>query len=206
MRDNYTHITVVLDKSSSMTTVQDATIDGFNKFFDEQKTVPGHATCTLVQFSDSPDVTFSGVDINYVSNLNRDAYRPSGSTALFDGIRKAVETTGQYLGSIPEPDRPSKVIVLIMTDGEENVSRYTTAAQVAEMIKHQSEKYSWQFVFIGANQDAILTAASMGISAGNALNYAANAAGTAQAIASTNNSLRTYRTKGLSPQGFYGSP
>lgn len=199
MRDNLTDITIVLDRSGSMSTVQQDTIGGFNTFLNEQKNAPGDATLSLVQFDDHYEVVHTAVNIKDVPELNETTFVPRGMTALLDAIGKTIVTTGQRLAAMAEADRPSKVVFVILTDGGENSSReYIDSSKIKEMIKHQTEAYNWDFVFLGANQDAITVASSMGMLGGNAMTYASNSAGTASAFTSVANAMNCYRSGDLS--------
>jgi hypothetical protein len=114
--------------------------------------------------------------------LNHHTYEPRGSTALFDAIGRTLVATGARLNAMPATQRPGKVLFVIQTDGYENASREFRAQQIQEMIAHQRDKYGWQFVFLGANQDAIMSAAQFGIPPGSALSYGATANGTMAAF------------------------
>ena len=182
MNDNLTDMTVVLDRSGSMAAVRDDTIGGFNSVVEEQKQVPGAADLTLVQFDDQYEVVYAGRRLRDVPALTTRTFVPRGSTALLDAVGRTIHATGARLAALPEADRPGKVLLLIMTDGEENSSHEFSRAQIFDMITHQQEAYAWEIVFVGTNQDAVATGASYGIPASNALNYAPTAAGTRQAL------------------------
>ncbi len=192
-KPGYTHIAVLLDRSGSMQGVQTDTIGGFNTFLAEQKQVPGDATVTLAQFSDRYEVTYADVPLAHVSNLTTKTYSPNGWTSLNDALAKLITDLGTKLASKPEHERPSKVTVLIMTDGQENTSKeYGGAAglkKVNEMVTHQKAKYNWEFVFMGANMDAFATAQSYGIGKGASINYASSSIGTSNAFKSMSRGL-----------------
>lgn len=196
MKQDFTHIVMVLDRSGSMHTVVDDTIGGFNRFVDEQKQVPGEATLTLVQFDDQYEFVHQNKRLSNVPPLDRKTFVPRGSTALLDAIGRAVNETGSYLAGLPESERPAKVICVIITDGGENASKEFSREKVFEMITHQQEKYGWQFVFLGANQDAIQSGASLGIAKGSSMSYAANALGTQAAFKSIARCTSQYRMSG----------
>lgn len=197
MRNDYTDISVVQDKSGSMAELRKETIGGFNTFLEDQKKTPGKCSMTLMQFDTEFNLLANGEDIQKVQALTESTYRPGGSTALLDAIARTITTTGQRLEAMPEAERPAKVIVLIMTDGEENSSREyggeSGHAKVMTMIKEQQEKYNWQFIFLGANQDAIQTGAGLGIIAANSMSYANNSKGTTAAFAAASGNIRSYR-------------
>lgn len=170
-----TDITLILDRSGSMESIAADTIGGVNTFIRDQKDVPGEATFTLVQFDDRYEVVHDAVPIARVEPLTSQTFVPRGSTALLDAISRSIDATGYRLTALPESQRPDKVICVIVTDGAENASTFTTRAQVFDKITHQRDAYKWEFVFLGANQDAIGEAAKLGIGAAAAMSYNANA-------------------------------
>lgn len=175
---NKTDITIILDRSGSMDSVKNDTIGGFNSFLSEQQKVEGEAVLSLVQFDDQYDTVYLDKDIKLADKLTDATFQPRGMTALLDAIGRTINSVGQRLAALPEAERPDKVLLVIMTDGFENSSREFNAAKVGEMIKHQRDNYKWEFMFIGANQDAVLSAQEIGIPAAAALTYAANEEGT----------------------------
>lgn len=193
MKENFTSIVAIVDRSSSMASLAKETIQGFNEFLAEQKKQPGEAVFTLATFASDYTLVHDAVPLDLVPALDESTYRPGGWTALLDAIGTTVNRVGANLAAMKEEDRPSKVLVLIMTDGEENRSREFRHAHVSEMIAHQRDKYSWEFVFIGANQDAITAGASIGIAATNSYNYAATAVGTKSLFRSVSAGVSSYR-------------
>ncbi len=201
MRKDYTHISMILDRSGSMKDLIKDAIGGFNSFLTNQKTISGQATMTVVQFDDKYETLHDFKLIKDVPELTLDTYVPRGMTALIDAIGRTIESTGKHLESLKEEDRPEKVIVVIITDGLENASKLYEPCKVKEMIEHQSSVYGWQFTFIGSNQDAILSAMSLGIGAAAALTYDPNQQGTKasyDALSRSIGSLRMGITKTLS--------
>lgn len=196
MKADYTHISVVLDRSGSMTTVTKATIDGFNEFLAGQKALPGEATLSLLQFDHEQLTTYDFAKLADVPNLSRESYRPRGNTALLDAIGMAIDSLGTKLSQTPEADRPSRIVVVIITDGEENSSSAYSRTKVFELITHQRQKYGWEFMFLGANQDAIQAGASYGIQVNNSLTYNSTVIGTAKAFGTLSGKLNTYRATG----------
>jgi hypothetical protein len=193
MKEDYTDISIVLDRSGSMQLVKDDTIGGFNQFLQDQKNAPGLATISLHQFDDRYETVYAAIIISDAQPLTDQTFIPRGSTALLDAIGRTINETGKRLGTMDESDRPAKIVFVILTDGHENASREFTLGQIHQMIQHQRENYKWEFVFLGANQDAISTAGQMGISMANALSYAANSAGTKAAFGATSRNLVSYR-------------
>jgi Mg-chelatase subunit ChlD len=174
MNNAHTEIVFVLDRSGSMQAMVEPAISGFNRLLREQQQVPGHARFTLVLFDDQYELPFHSVPIAEVVELDTSTFVPRGSTALLDAIGRTIDDLGSKLAATPEKDHPNQVIIAILTDGEENASTRYTWEAVAKRIRHQSEKYQWQFLFLGANQDAIATAGRMSIQANNTTNFAMN--------------------------------
>ena len=202
---NMSSISFILDRSGSMQTIKNDTIGNFNSFIETQKKTPGEATLELIQFSDHgcDESTFNG-DIQAVPGLTQHTFTPHGCTALLDCIGNTVDSLGERLSKMKEEDRPEHVIVVILTDGEENNSKKFTWAQISDKIKHQQDNYKWQFLFLGANQDAIATAGKMHIPGTHAMNYTADAKGTQQAYVCTAHVVSNMR--GGSTRGYSGAP
>lgn len=193
MNKNWTDITIVLDRSGSMQRTKADTIGGFNQFIKDQREVAGEAWVSLVQFNDKVEECYSAMPINKLFLLDDPGYRTTGNTALLDAIGGTINSLGARLGGLPEEKRPGNVIFVIITDGYENASKEFGYEQVAEMIKHQREKYSWQFVFIGADQDAIAAAARFNIPASSALSNVSNSRGIRAAYSSLSHSVSNTR-------------
>lgn len=192
-KPNTAHIAVVLDRSGSMSSVLDATIEGFNAFLSKQKETAGEATMTLVQFDDKYEVNYENRPLKDVPLLSRETFIPRGWTALLDAVGKTINSVGEQLRKLPESERPEKVIVVIQTDGQENKSSEFTASQIQKMIAHQREKYDWQFVFLGANIDAFATATTFSIPHTMVLQYNANNLSTGKMMRSVGASISSYR-------------
>jgi len=185
-------IVCVIDRSGSMSSIRSDAIGGFNTFLKEQKSVPGEATLTLALFDHEYITLHNAVNLRDVPELTTETYVPRGNTALYDAIGRTIDVVGSRLDK--SATKPDKVIVVILTDGEENSSIEYPRARVAEMIRHQQDKYSWEFVFLAANQDAFQSGAGLNIKSSNTANFAANAKGTADAysyISATTASMRT---------------
>lgn len=168
MNKQLTDITVILDRSGSMASIHADAEGGLNTFINEQKSTEGDANFTLVQFDDKYDIVHDGIKIDDVPHCT---LTPRGSTALLDAVGKTINTLGERLAKTPESDRPGLVVVVIVTDGGENASHEFNRAQIQAMIEHQQEKYDWEFVYLGANQDAFAEAHAMGINMANVSNY-----------------------------------
>jgi Mg-chelatase subunit ChlD len=194
MKQDLTQITIVLDRSGSMSTVRDATISGFNEFVEAQRKAPGEANLTLIQFDteNAHEVVFDR-PVAEMPKLTVETYIPRGGTPLHDALGRTITQLGAKLKKIPEAERPAKVVIVVMTDGLENSSHEYTAPQIAEMIRHQRETYKWEFLFLGANQDAILTGEKLNIARSQTMSYAASAPGTANAMRAVSRNVATYR-------------
>lgn len=160
MRDA-TDIVVVLDKSGSMEHTKDDVIGGFNRFLEEQKALPGDCSLSMVLFDETCETKLS-LPIRSVPPLTDKTYVPGGMTALLDALGKAINDTGKRLAALDEAQRPDKVLVVVITDGHENSSREHTLKAVREMVEHQQGKYSWKFMFLGANIDSFAEAGNLG--------------------------------------------
>jgi len=178
MKNNFTRIAVILDRSGSMESCKESTVTGFNEFIRNQKKIPGEATVKLVQFDDQYETVFDK-PLKDCPELNQSTFVPRGSTALLDAQGRTIVELGQELAALPEQERPSKVIVVTLTDGQENASQNYNLEKIGEMIREQRDKYKWDFVFLGANQDAIATAAAMSIPLPSAMSYSTSKAGIA---------------------------
>ena len=191
MKENKTDITVVLDRSGSMESIASDTKGGFDSFVNDQKKMPGEVELTLVQFDTEYEFVHKGKPIKEVPALD---FHPRGGTALLDAMGRAIRETGERLEKMPEHDRPGKVVFVVITDGLENSSREFSKKQINEMVKHQTDRYNWQFVYLGANQDAIQEGQQLGISAINSMTYAPTGKGVAVAFAATSANLRAYQS------------
>ena len=196
MRENLTEIVFILDRSGSMARIADDTIGGFNSFIESQKKEPGDALLTTVLFDDRYEILHNGVNLKDVTPMTDRDYWARGLTSLYDAVGRTIDNVGVRLSGTPEEERPSKVIVVITTDGYENSSRAYTKDRVKEMIKHQTEKYNWQFLFLGANIDSAEQAESIGISSLNSANYVATSKGVESLYSAVDCTIATYRTKG----------
>lgn len=163
MKSDYTHVSMLLDRSGSMASIKNDVIGGFNTFIDQQKKVPGQMTLTLAQFDTEYENLLDRIDIRHVGAMDNDTFQPRGATALFDSTAKLIIDTGKTLAALPEASRPAKVLFVILTDGNENASREYTKQMVTDMIKHQEENYKWQFIYIGTHADAFAEADSIGV-------------------------------------------
>jgi hypothetical protein len=186
---NLTHLYFLLDRSGSMETIRLDTEGGFDSFIREQRQAPGDCRVTLAQFDTEYEEVYRDLPIADVPPLH---LQPRGMTALLDSIGRLIGDAGSRLAALPEDARPGSVIVGIMTDGHENSSHELTHPQVKAMIERQSKDYDWQFLFMGADQDAIEVGASIGVPASHAMTYSRGRVDAMMAATSAN--IRGYRT------------
>lgn len=179
MRENLTEIVFILDRSGSMSGLESDTIGGFNSMIAKQQKEEGEAIVSTVLFDDETDVIHDRVAIGEVKKLTEEDYYVRGCTALLDAVGGAIHHIGNVHKYAREEDRPAKTLFVITTDGLENASRHYSFKDVKRLIKRQQEKYNWEFLFLGANIDAIEVAGNMGISRDRAANYNCDEVGTA---------------------------
>ena len=168
MNKNKTELVLVLDRSGSMHSCVHDTEGGAKALIEDQKKEEGEVSVSYFRFNNSVEKVYEGVDIREIGAIKLE---PRGGTALLDGIGTAIDQTGIRLANMTEQDRPGLVIVAIMTDGGENSSKEYNTLRVSEMIKHQTDKYGWQFMFLGANQDAFATGRNLSIADSHISNY-----------------------------------
>jgi uncharacterized protein with von Willebrand factor type A (vWA) domain len=180
-----TEIVVVLDRSGSMGSIKDATVEGFNTFLNEQKNAEGEAFITLVQFDDRYEMNYQSVPVSEAQPLIAgETFVPRGTTALYDAIGKTINDL--------KTDRD--VIFVIITDGHENASQEFRGEAIKKMIESLTNEEGWKFIFLAANQDAMLSGNSIGISGANSMTYVANDASTSAAFFSVSSNMASYRS------------
>jgi len=185
MNKNLTEIVFILDRSGSMAGLEADTIGGFNAMVEKQKKEPGEAFLSAVLFNQESAVIYDRVDLRKVEPMTDRQYCVGGSTALLDAIGGAVHHIANVHKYAREEDRPGKTVFVITTDGMENASRRYGYPEVQRMVKHEQEKYGWEFLFLGANMDAIAAARSFGIREDRAVRYACDSVGTSLNFAVT---------------------
>lgn len=196
MNQNLTDITIVVDRSGSMGCIREDAQGGVNDFIRKQVESPGDANVTIVQFDTEYETVVQSMKTSGVGEYKY-TLDPRGSTALLDAMGRAINDTGTRLAALPEAERPGLVVFVVVTDGGENASREYSSAKVQEMTKLQQEAYKWQFVYLGANQDAFAQARSMGSPAANAANYNVHNIRTAYAMAGS----KVAATRGMAAAG-----
>lgn len=178
MKQNLSELVFILDKSGSMSGLEQDTIGGFNSMLEKQKQETGEAFVTTVLFDNNYEILHDRLSIKNIKPITRKEYYVGGSTALLDAIGVTINNIGKALSDINEGERPEKVMFVIITDGMENSSHEFNHKMIKNMIEHQKSKYSWDFIFLGANIDAVETASNFGINADRAVNFISDSKGT----------------------------
>jgi len=190
-----THVTFVLDSSGSMSKIEDDTKGGFNVFLQEQQEEEGTATVTLYDFDSTVELVYRNRPIADAPKLDNENYRPGGKTALHDAIVRAVDETDEQIKTTAPRDQPENVIIVVLTDGKENASE-TPQDVVRDRVEDRREEAGWEFLFIGANQDAALTAQEMGMDQDKSLDMSHSGEGAEEAYRSTSRSVSRARQQG----------
>ena len=193
MKKGLTEMVFIIDRSGSMGGLEKDTIGGFNSMLKEQQGVAGEAVVTTVLFDNRYELLHDRIDIRAVSPLTEKNYTVGGNTALLDALGKTIRKIRDVQEHTAENYRAEKVLFIIITDGEENASREYSAERIKARIEYQKQKYGWEFVFFGANMDAVLEAEKLGISAEYAQNYRADASGTSTAYSAISAISTAYR-------------
>lgn len=178
MKKGLTELVFILDRSGSMCGLEEDTIGGFNAMIERQKGEPGEALVSTVLFSSENAVLHDRVNIQNVRPMTKEDYTVGGCTALLDAVGGAIHHIGNVHKYARPEDVPEHTLFVITTDGMENASRRYNAQRVKEMIEHEKEKYGWEFLFLGANIDAVETARHFGIGQERAVSYRSDHAGT----------------------------
>ena len=193
-KKDLTEIVVILDRSGSMSAIRSDTIGGFNTFIESQKNenIEGNATVTLVQFDDKYELLYSHKPIKEVPLLDVRTFVPRGSTALLDAIGRTLLEVDSGIRLQDESERPNKVMVIILTDGQENASKEFTKTHIVELINEQENK-GWKIIYLSADINAFTDAASYGIAQNNTFTFDATGSGTKRAFTTMSNSTSQYR-------------
>ena len=178
MKKNLTEIVFILDRSGSMNGLEADTIGGFNSMIEKQKKETGEALVSTILFDNAAEVIHDRVSLKDIRELTSRDYCVKGCTALLDAVGGAIHHIGNIHKYARPEDVPEHTLFIITTDGMENASRRYSSMEVKKMITRQKEKYGWEFLFLGANIDAVETAAGFGIGADRAVNYRADSQGT----------------------------
>ena len=179
MKKNLTELVMILDRSGSMGGLESDTIGGYNSMRKKQRDTDGEVLVSTVLFDDRSEVLYDRVPLDRMPQMTEKEYYVRGCTALLDAVGGAIRHIGNVHKYAREEDRPEKTIFVITTDGMENASREYSYDRVKQMVEKQKEKYGWEFIFLGANIDAIETAGRFGITADRAANFHSDHVGTA---------------------------
>ncbi|AGL02834.1 vWA domain-containing protein [Desulfoscipio gibsoniae] len=197
MKKDLTELVFILDRSGSMSGLESDTIGGYNAMLEKQKKEPGEAVITTVLFDDKYELLHDRINLRGISPITDKEYYVRGNTALLDAVGKTINKIGSVQKYTAEDERAEHVMFVITTDGMENASREYSYGKVRQMIEHQKSKYGWEFIFLGANIDAVSTAERFGISKDRATNYNADSEGTLlnyEVISETVSSIRANRS------------
>lgn len=195
MKKNLTEIVFILDRSGSMGGLETDTIGGFNAMLERQKKAEGEALLSTLLFSNETELLHDREDIKRVAPLSARDYRVGGSTALLDAIGGAIRHIGELHRRASEDERPNHTLFVITTDGQENASRRYGYAELRRLIERQKETYGWEFLFLGANMDAVAAASRFGIDADRAVRYNCDSAGIALNYEAVGQAILTLREK-----------
>jgi hypothetical protein len=195
MKADYTHISVILDRTGSMESIRDDTIGGFNAFLRQQQAESGQATLTLVQFDsqDPYEVIHHFKLMAAVPPLTRDTFVPRATTPLLDAMGHGINDLEQSLSQMAETARPARVVMVIITDGQENASREFTKQQVEKMIRTKQSELDWQFVFLSADIGAIRDAVDTGVRADAMIHFNKTSADTNRVFEAASARISDYR-------------
>lgn len=199
MKKNLTELVFILDKSGSMSGLKKDTIGGYNAMLEQQRKVDGECVITTVLFDNRYALLHDRIDIRAIQSISEKEYFVGGSTALLDAIGKTIHKIGTAQKNTAEDYRAEKVMFVIITDGEENASRHYSSVQVKEMIQRQKERYGWEFIFLGANIDAVETAGRFGIGADRAVDYVPDGEGTELNFRMMSETVAAFRECGAVP-------
>lgn len=196
MKKNLTEIVFILDRSGSMGGLEKDTIGGFNSLIEKQKKENGEAYISTVLFDSSTEVLHDRVELNKIQPMTKDEYYVRGMTALLDALGGAIKHIGNIHKYARKEDVPEKTMFIIMTDGHENSSRKYHYDEIRRMITRQKERYGWEFMFLGANMDAISEARKYGIAEDMAVEYNCDRKGTAVSYDAVSDALSECRACG----------
>ncbi len=196
MKKGLTELVFILDRSGSMSGLESDTIGGYNAMLEKQKKEPGEAVITTVLFDDKYELLHDRINLKGIQPITEKEYYVRGTTALLDAVGRTISKIVNVQKHTAEDERAENVMFVITTDGMENASREYSYEKVRRMIEHQKNKYGWEFIFLGANIDAVDTAERFGIGQDRAVNYNADSEGTLlnyEVISETVSCLRASR-------------
>lgn len=193
MKKNLTELVFILDRSGSMSGLEKDTIGGFNSMIERQKKTEGEALISAVLFDNESEVLYDRVNVRHIRPMTDRDYTVRGCTALLDALGGAIHHIGNVHKYARPEDVPEHTMFIITTDGMENASRWYDSQTVKQMIERQKTKYGWEFLFLGANIDAVETAGQLGIEADRAVNYQCDSRGTALNYEALNEAICSVR-------------
>lgn len=193
MNKNLTELVFVLDKSGSMSGLEKDTIGGFNSMLKKQRRETGDVVISTILFDDRMQVLHDREDLSGINDLTDKDYQVGGSTALLDALGNSIRHINKVQKALPEDERPAKTMFVITTDGQENSSHDFTYDKIKKMVEKKQEKKQWEFLFLGANMDAISAAADIGIKADRAANFHCDAIGTAVNYSALSKAVSKFR-------------
>lgn len=199
MKKNATELVFILDKSGSMAGLESDTIGGFNAMLQKQRALEGECRITTVLFDNRYELLHDRIDIRAVSPMTEEEYQVGGSTALLDAIGRTIHKLVGVQRNTAEEYRAEKVMFVIITDGAENASREYSTPKIRSMIEHEKETYGWEFLFLGANIDAVETAGRFGIVPDRAVDYVPDSMGTELNFQAMSETVACFRATGAVP-------
>lgn len=195
MKKDYAHISIVLDRSGSMSSIREDAEGGLNELIETHRKAPGTATVTVAKFDTEYELEH---DMKPIADVPKVHLEPRGMTALLDAIGKTITATGEKLRALAEDERPEHVFFVVVTDGHENASKEFKKPAIKSMVETQTNTYKWHFVFLGANMDAIAEGGVMGITLDSAMTYTAKGPQVRSAYASTARAMGAVRSRAAS--------
>ena len=208
MKNGYTDITLLLDRSGSMHSLWSDVEGGLNKFVEDNRNIPGEVKFTLLVFDENYGLDLKTVinaqDIRSFEKISLKEFGPRGGTPLYDAMGTTINRLGNRLAALPESERPKKVLFVTYTDGMENASREFKNG-VKHMVEHQTNKYSWEFVYLGTNQDVHKVGSSLGIPVNNRMFYAYNSVGVADSVEKLSAGSRSLRSDNYVAGNYFGN-
>ena len=197
MKKGLTELVFILDKSGSMSGLEADTIGGYNSMLAKQQAIEGECFITTVLFNNNYELLHDRIDLKAVREMTGKEYAVDGSTALLDAIGRTIHKIGNAQKHTAEDFRAEKVLFVIITDGEENASREYSADKIRALIQQQKTKYGWEFIFLGANIDAVQTAGQFGIAPDRTADYLADCEGTGLNFRVMSAAVATFRKTGI---------
>ncbi|MBS3872296.1 MAG: VWA domain-containing protein [Firmicutes bacterium] len=199
MKSGLTELVFILDKSGSMSGLEADTIGGFNSMLEKQKAVLGECCITTVLFAHDYELLHDRIDIRGVRSISEREYQVGGNTALLDAIGKAIHKVSKVQKNTAEEFRAEKVLFVIITDGEENASREYSAEMIKERVEHKKKKYGWEFIFLGANIDAVAAAHRFGIAVDRAQDFHPDREGLSLSFMAMSDAVSMFREESAVP-------